>query len=175
MGSDSPTPPCTICCQTKNGTLCSVLLYDSLKVKNMMHIQRQVASALNGLVAVAYEECCKGVGLFTIKSGKLGGHRYIHTLKFSKPVFSNTWTVNFQMFKLVLEKAEEPEIKLLTYAGSLKKQDSSRKTSISALLTMPKAFDCMDHNKLENSEKYGNTRPPDLLLEKHVCRSGNNS
>ena len=46
--------------------------------------------------------------------------------------------VNFQMFKLVLEKAEEPEIKLPTSAGSSKKQESSRKTSISALLTMPK-------------------------------------
>ena len=42
------------------------------------------------------------------------------------------------MFKLVLEKAEEPEIKLPTFAGSLKKQESSRKTYISALLTMPK-------------------------------------
>ena len=42
------------------------------------------------------------------------------------------------MFKLVLEKAEEPEIKLPAFAGSSKKQDSSRKTSISALLTMPK-------------------------------------
>ena len=42
------------------------------------------------------------------------------------------------MFKLVLEKAEEPEIKLPTTAGSSKKQESSRKTSISALLTMPK-------------------------------------
>ena len=59
-------------------------------------------------------------------------------LKFSKPGFSNTWTVNLQMFKLGLEKAEEPEIKLQTSAGSLKKQESSRKTSISALLTMPK-------------------------------------
>ena len=46
--------------------------------------------------------------------------------------------VNFQMFKLVLEKAEEPEIKLPTSAGSFKKQESSRKTSISAFLTMPK-------------------------------------
>ena len=46
--------------------------------------------------------------------------------------------VNLQMFKLVLEKAEEPEIKLPTSAGSLKKQESARKTSISALLTMPK-------------------------------------
>ena len=47
-------------------------------------------------------------------------------------------TVNFQMFKLVLEKADEPAIKLPISAGSLKKQESSRKTSISALLTMPK-------------------------------------
>ena len=46
--------------------------------------------------------------------------------------------MNFQMFKLVLEKAEEPEIKLPTSVGSWKKQESSRKTSISALLTMPK-------------------------------------
>ena len=43
-----------------------------------------------------------------------------------------------QMFKLVLEKAEDPEIKLPTSAGSWKKQESSRKTPISALLTMPK-------------------------------------
>ena len=66
-----------------------------------------------------------------------------HTLakrhsKFSKPGFNNTWTVNFQVFKLVLEKAEEPEIKLPTSAGSWKKQESSRKTSIAALLTLPK-------------------------------------
>ena len=48
------------------------------------------------------------------------------------------WTVNFQMFKLVLEKAEEPEIKLPTSPESSKKQESFRKTSISALLTMSK-------------------------------------
>ena len=46
--------------------------------------------------------------------------------------------MNFQMFKLDLEKAEKPEIKLPTSVGLLKKQESSRKTSISALLTMPK-------------------------------------
>ena len=51
------------------------------------------------------------------------------------------------MFKLVLEKAEEPEIKLMTSAGSLKKQGNSRKTSTSALLTA-KAIDCANHNKL---------------------------
>ena len=52
------------------------------------------------------------------------------------------------MFKLVLEKAEEPEIKLLTSVGSSRKQQSSRKTSTSALFTYAKAFDCVDHYKL---------------------------
>ena len=47
-------------------------------------------------------------------------------------------TVNFQMFKVDLEKAEEPEIKLPTSVGSLKKQEGSRKISTSALLTTPK-------------------------------------
>ena len=54
------------------------------------------------------------------------------------------------MFELVLEKAEEPEIKVSSSAGSSKKQESSGKTSISALLTMQKTFDCVDHKKLWN-------------------------
>ena len=57
-------------------------------------------------------------------------------------------TVNFQMFKLNLEKAEEPEIKFPISAVSSTKQESSRKISISALLTLTKPFDCVDHNKL---------------------------
>ena len=52
------------------------------------------------------------------------------------------------MFKLDVEKAEEPKIKLPTSTGSWKKQESSRKTSTSALLTMPRPFDCVHHNKL---------------------------
>ena len=59
-------------------------------------------------------------------------------LKTLQARFQQYVNLNFQMFKLVLEKAEEPEIKLPTSAGSWKKQESSRKTSISALLTMPK-------------------------------------
>ena len=54
------------------------------------------------------------------------------------------------MFKLVLEKAEEPEIKLQTSAGSWKKQESSRKTSYFYFIDYAKAFDCVDHNKLWN-------------------------
>ena len=56
--------------------------------------------------------------------------------------------MNFQMFKLDLEKAEEPEIKLPTSTGSSKKQESSRKTSIFCFIDYAKAFDCVDHNKL---------------------------
>ena len=77
--------------------------------------------------------------------------------------------MNFQMFKMDLGKAEEPEIKLPTSIGSLKKQKSSRKTSISALLTMPNPLTVWI-NKLENSERDGNTRPPYLPPEKSVCR-----
>ena len=58
--------------------------------------------------------------------------------KFSKSGFNSTWIVCFQMFKLGLEKAEEPEIKSPTSVGSSRKEESSRKTSPSALLTMPK-------------------------------------
>ena len=58
--------------------------------------------------------------------------------KFSKPGFNSTRTVNFQILKLDLEKVEEPEIKLLTSVGSLKKEESSRETSISDLLTVTK-------------------------------------
>ena len=79
------------------------------------------------------------------------------------------------MFKLVLENTEEPEIKLPTSAGSWKKQESSRKTFISALLTMPKPLTVWLTINMENSERDGNTRPPDLPLEKLVCRSGSNS
>ena len=56
--------------------------------------------------------------------------------------------MNFQMFKPDLGKAEELEIKLPRSIGSSKKQESSRKRSISALLTMPKPLHCVDHNKL---------------------------
>ena len=66
-----------------------------------------------------------------------------HTLakscsKFSKPGFNSMWSMNFQMFQLDFKKAVEPEIKMPTSVGSLKKQECSRKTYISALLTIPK-------------------------------------
>ena len=57
----------------------------------------------------------------------------------------------------------------------IKKQESSRKTSISASLTMPKPLTLRIIINVENSERDGNTRPLDLPLEKPICRSGSNS
>ena len=56
--------------------------------------------------------------------------------------------MNFQIFKLDLEKAEEPEIKLPTSAGSSRKQEAFQKNIYFCLIDYAKAFDCVDHNKL---------------------------
>ena len=71
------------------------------------------------------------------------------------------------MFELDLENSE---IKLPTSAGSSKKQESFRKTSTSALLTMPKPL-CGSQQTVENSSRDGSTRPPYVPPEKSVCRS----
>ena len=78
------------------------------------------------------------------------------------------------MFKLDLEKAEEPELKLPTSVGSSKRQESSRKTSTSALLTMPKPLTAWIITVLDSSRDL-NTRLPYLPLEKSVGRSRSNS
>ena len=72
-------------------------------------------------------------------------------------------------------KGRGPEIKLPTSTGSSKKQESFRKIIYFCFIDYAKVFDCVDHNKLENSEGDGNTRPPDLPLEKLVFRSGSSS
>ena len=95
--------------------------------------------------------------------------------KFSKPGFSNTWTMNLQMFKVVLEKAEEPEIKLPTSAGSSKNQESFRKHLFLLYWLCQSLWLCGLQQTVENSERDGNTRPPDLPLEKPICRLGSNS
>ena len=79
------------------------------------------------------------------------------------------------MFKLDLEKAEKPEIKLSTSVGSSKKQENFRKTSTSALVTTPKPLTCGSQQTVENSSRDGNARPPYLPTEKPVCRTRNNS
>ena len=58
------------------------------------------------------------------------------------------WTVNFQMFKLDLEKAEEPEIKSPTYTGSQKKQQEFQKNIYFWFIAYAQAFDCVNHHKL---------------------------
>ena len=57
----------------------------------------------------------------------------------------------------------------------IKKAREFQKNIYFRCIDYAKAFDCVDHNKLENSERDGTTRPPDLPLEKPVCRSGSNT
>ena len=72
------------------------------------------------------------------------------------------------MFKLVLEKAEEPEIKLPTSAGLSKKAREFQKNIYFCFIDYAKAFDCVDHDKLWKILRDGNIRPPDLPHEKSM-------
>ena len=69
-------------------------------------------------------------------------------------------------------KAEEPEIKL---PRVIEKAREFQKNIYFCSIDYAKTFDCVVHNKLENSERDGNTRPPNVPLEESVCRSGSNS
>ena len=78
------------------------------------------------------------------------------------------------MFKLDLDKAEEPEIKLPNICWIIEKAREFQTNIYFCFIDYAKAFDCVDHNKLENSSGDGNTRPPDLPPVKSVCGSGSN-
>ena len=73
---------------------------------------------------------------------------YLTRSKFSKPGINSTWTVNFLIFKLDLEKAEEPENKMLTSIGSSKKAGELQENIYFCFIDYAKAFDCVDHKKL---------------------------
>ena len=89
--------------------------------------------------------------------------------------FSSMWTKNFQMYKLGLEKAEEPEIKLPTFVGSWRKQENSRKKTYFCFINYDKAFECVYHNKLWKILRDGRSRPPYLSPETPVWGSRSNS
>ena len=81
------------------------------------------------------------------------------------------------MFKLDLEKAEEPEIKLPTSIRSSKKTrvPEKKKKIYFCSIDYTRVFDSVDHHKMENSSRDGNTRPLYLAPEKYACRSRSNS
>ena len=86
----------------------------------------------------------------------------------NSPSQALTVHVKQYMFKLVLEKAEEPEIKFVNIRWIIEKARKFQKNIYFCFIGYAKAFDCVDHNKLENSERDGKTRPPDLPPEKSV-------
>ena len=72
-------------------------------------------------------------------------------------------------------KGKETRDQIANICWIIKKAREFQKNIYFCFIDSAKAFDCVDHNKLENSERDGNTRPPDLPLEKSICRSGSNS
>ena len=78
------------------------------------------------------------------------------------------------MFKLYLEKAEETRDQIANICWIIKKQEFQKNICFS-FIAYAKAFDCVDHNKLKKILKEMGIRPPDLPLEKPICRSGSNS
>ena len=93
--------------------------------------------------------------------------------KFYKPGFNSTWTMNFQMFKLVLEKAE---IKLPHSLDHRKNNRVPKKKHLFLLYWLCQSLLlCGSQQTVENSSRDGNTRPPDLPSEKSVCKSISNS
>ena len=102
-----------------------------------------------------------------------------HTLaqkcsKFSKPGFNSTWTKNFQMFKLDLEKAEEPEIKFPNLLDYWKSKRVPEKHLFLLYWLCQSLWLCGWQQTVENYEGDGTIRPPYLPLEKPVCRSRSN-
>ena len=96
-------------------------------------------------------------------------------LKFSKPGFSNTWTENFQMFKLVL-KRQGNQRSNCQYLMDHQKSKRVPEKHLFLLYWLCKSLWLHGSSQtVENSERDGNTRPPDLPLEKSLCRSGSNS
>ena len=123
------------------------------------------------LMAESEEELKSLLMKVKVESEKLGLKLNIQKTKIMASGPITSWEIDGE----TVEKAEELEIKLPTAAGSVKKAREFQKNIFFCFIAYAKAFDCVDHNKLENFERDGNTKPPDLPLEKSVCRSGSNS
>ena len=96
-------------------------------------------------------------------------------LKFSKSGFNNTWTVNFQMFKLVLERQRNQRSNCQYLLDHWKSKRVPEKHLFLLYWLCQSLWLCGSQQTMENSSRDGNTRPPDLPLEKSVCRWGSNS
>ena len=130
-----------------------------------------------------------GKGQFSFQSQKKGMAKNVQTItrlhsshtlpnecsKFSKSGFNSTWTVNFQMFKLDLEKAEEPEIKIQHLLDNRKSERVPEKYLLLLYWLCQSLWLHRSQQTVGNSSRDGNTRPPYQPPEKSVCRSRSNS
>ena len=95
--------------------------------------------------------------------------------KCSKPGFNSMWTMIFTDIQAGFRKGRGTRDQIANIHWIIKNAREFQKNIYFCFIDYAKAFDCVDHKKLENSERDGNTRPPDLPLEKSICRSGSSS
>ena len=117
---------------------------------------------------------CTAGRLFTIWATR-EAHASMVMLKTLQVGFSIMWTENFQMFKLGLEKTEEPEIKLPTFTGSTESKGIPEKHLPLFRWLCQSLWPCGSQQTVENSKRDGNTKPSYLSPEKLVCGSRSNS
>ena len=96
-------------------------------------------------------------------------------LKFSKPGFNSTWTVELPYLQAAFRKGRGTRDQIANICWIIEIAREFQKNIYFCFIDYTKGIDCVDHNKLENSERDGNTRPPDLPPEKSACRSRSNS
>ena len=120
----------------------------------------------------------------------MGSHRVRHDLSNLAAAAAHASKVMFKILQARLQqyvKRELPDVQagyrkgrgtrdqIANICWITEKAREFQKNIYFSFVDYAKAFDCVGHNKLENSERDGNTRPPNLPLEKFVCRSGSNS
>ena len=126
-------------------------LYEIIVEDTSLHIWPDPSAVATGLEKVSFHSNPKECSNY--RTIALISHASNVMLKILQPGFNSMWTANFQMFKLDLEKAKEPEIRFPTSVGSKKKQENFRKISTSASLTTLKSLACGSQQTVENSER----------------------
>ena len=135
------------------------------------------SEVITGLEKVSFHSCLKG------KAKECSNYRTIALISHASKVMLKILQARLQQYlnqelpdvQAGFRKGRGTRDQIVSIHWIIKKAREFQKSIYFCFIYYVKAFDCVDHNKLENSERDGHTRPPDLPPEKSVCRSGSNS
>ena len=135
------------------------------------------SAVATGLEKVSFHSCLKG------KAKECSNYRTIALISHASKVMLKILQARLQQdmncevpdVQAGFRKGRGTRGQIANICWIMEKSRKFQKNIYFCFIDYAKAFDCVDHNKLENSERDENTRPPDLPLEKHVCRSESNT